>query len=203
MTPDLEFKSISNTISRNVDFENIGEKFSVIIENQDYLTCCEHISKKSKIIVIANGGLHYVAGHMACDMSRLISNKSFYSFDSVGFITSNANDYGFDNIFTRWMETIALPQDYDSTMVIGLSCSGRSKNVLNGLQWAKDRDMPSWMISGTTKHADFLTVELNCTFYHTVEALCLMMFYDMIHKVGHKCPSIESNYADSQKRIAH
>ena len=74
---------------------------------------------------------------MACDMSRLISNKSFFSFDSVGFITSNANDYGFDNIFTRWMETIALAQDYDSTMVIGLSCSGRSKNVLNGLSGQK------------------------------------------------------------------
>tara|TARA_A100001388_G_C28720337_1_gene476027 strand:+ start:257 stop:868 length:612 start_codon:yes stop_codon:yes gene_type:complete len=203
MKSDLDFKPPSIIRSENVDFENIGKKFSDLISNKDYLKCCEQISNKSKIIIIANGGLHYVAGHMACDMSRLISNKSFFSFDSVGFITSNANDYGFDNIFTRWMETIALAQDYDSTMVIGLSCSGRSKNVLNGLEWSKSRGIPSWMISGTNKHADFLTVELNCTYYHTVEALCLMMFYDMIHKVGHKCPSIESNYADSKKRTAH
>ena len=203
MQTKLGLNDNSKSINEHVDFENIGDKFLELTKNKDYLSCCKDISIKNKIIVIANGGLHYVAGHMACDMSRLISNKSFFSFDSVGFITSNANDYGFDNIFTRWMETIALEADYESTMVIGLSCSGRSKNVVNGLEWSKSRGMPSWMISGTSTHANFSTVELNCTFYHTVEALCLMMFYDMIHKVGHKCPSIESNYADSQKRTAH
>ena len=43
---------------------------------------------------------------MACDMTRLIPMKTFHSFESVGFITSNANDYGYDNLFQRWLETI-------------------------------------------------------------------------------------------------
>ena len=37
-------------------------------------------------------------------------------------------------------------------------------------------------------------------FYHTVEVICMMLFYDMIHKVDSKCPSIGENYADSANR---
>ena len=85
-------------------------------------------------------------------------------------------------------------------MIIGLSCSGRSENILKALDWGVNNDIPSWMISGSYESQEYKTVSLNCKYYHTVEALTLMLFYDMIHKIGYKCPSIDSNYADSVLR---
>lgn len=185
-----------------VDFENISEKFDLVRSSNEYKKFCEDLDKRSRIVVIGNGGLHFVAAHMACDISRLVPGKSVQSFDSVGFITSNANDYGFDNIFTRWLDTSILPGEEDHSMIVGLSCSGRSKNVVNALNWANERSIPGWMISGSHSPSGINSLNFNCKYYHTVEALSLMLFYDMIHQIGHECPSIENNYADSELRKA-
>ena len=187
-------------VQDNVDFENINLKFENVRSSPSYLEFCKVLSAKSHVFVIGNGGLHYVAGHMACDISRLVPGKAVHSFDSVGFITSNANDYGYSQLFVRWLETIILPIDFSNCMIIGLSCSGRSENILNALDWGNSNNIPSWMISGSYDHPHHQTITLNCKYYHTVEALILMLFYDMIHKIGYKCPSIESNYADSALR---
>ena len=189
---DLQFSS--------VDFENISDKFDAVRSSPDYQDFCQVLDQKTRIVVIGNGGLHFVAAHMACDISRLVPGKSVQSFDSVGFITSNANDYGYDNIFTRWLDTTILPGDEDHSMIIGLSCSGRSRNVINALNWATAKSIPAWLISGSQSPEGINTLNFNCKYYHTVEALSLMLFYDMIHKVGHKCPTIENNYADSELR---
>ena len=79
------------------NFENIEEMFSKAVQSDEYLNLVRLIQKHSQIYVIGNGGLHYVASHMATDMSRLLKEKYFYSFDSFGFITSSANDFGFDS----------------------------------------------------------------------------------------------------------
>ena len=143
--------------------------------------------------MIGNGGLHYVASHMATDLSRLVSHLSVHSFDSVGFITSNANDHGYDNIFTRWLETINFANENTSPIVIGLSCSGRSINVINALELAIKNNSKAYLISGVeNKNLKQGIKQLNfdCKYYHTVEALCLMLFYHIVHSIGYKCPPI-------------
>jgi len=190
-----------------INFENIEEKCHTAASSAEYAILAEKVSKVKKIFLIGNGGLHYVASHMATDLSRLIPDKAVYSFDSVGFITSNANDHGYDKIFIRWLETIANGVERpEECLIIGLSCSGNSGNVIDALHWADDTGYETFMVSGQTsdvlrKGVDELS--LDCEFFHTVEVMCLMIFYDLIHRTGNHCPSINQEkrrMADSPLR---
>ena len=78
-------------------------------------------------------------------------------------------------------------------MIIGLSCSGNSSNIIGSLHWAKDQGFMTHMISGQKSQIlndNIGELILNCEYFHTVEVLCLMMFYDLIHRTGNHCPSI-------------
>ena len=116
-----------------IDFENIEQRCTNITDSDEYKMFVSKINKAKKVFLLGNGGLHFVASHMATDLSRLIPDKSVYSFDSVGFITSNANDHGFEMLFTRWLETIASIENPEDCLVVGMSCSGNSSNIINAL----------------------------------------------------------------------
>ena len=176
-----------------IDFENIEDKCMVAASSDEYTTLVEKVNKAKKIFLIGNGGLHYVASHMATDLSRLIPNKAVYSFDSVGFITSNANDHGYSQIFIRWLQTIASVENPEECLIVGLSCSGNSGNVIETMHWGEDRGFATFLISGSKSEVlrdgiDELSIE--CNYFHTVEVSILMIFYDLIHRTGNHCPSI-------------
>lgn len=176
-----------------IDFENIEDKCMVAASSDDYTTLVDKVNKAKKIFLIGNGGLHYVASHMATDLSRLIPNKAVYSFDSVGFITSNANDHGYSQIFIRWLQTIASVENPEECLIIGLSCSGNSGNVIDTLHWGEDEGFATFLISGSESEVlrdgiDELSIK--CNYFHTVEVSILMIFYDLIHRTGNHCPSI-------------
>jgi len=176
-----------------IDFENIQEKCNQASSSEEYQKLIDKVNGAKKIYLVGNGGLHFVACHMSTDMSRLIPDKSVYSFDSVGFITSNANDHGFEQLFIRWLESIAAIENPEDCLVIGLSCSGNSSNVINALHWADNRGMGTFLISGETSenlqdNIDELSIK--CKYFHTVEVSIMMIFYDLIHRTGNRCPSI-------------
>jgi phosphoheptose isomerase len=176
-----------------IDFENIEKRCQNATASEDYKILAEKVNNAKKIFLLGNGGLHYVCSHMATDLSRLIPDKSVYSFDSVGFITSNANDHGFEMLFVRWLETIALVENPEDCLVIGMSCSGNSSNVINALHWSENRGIDTFMISG--QKSESLSKKINelsfeCEYFHTVEVMCMIIFYDLIHQTDNKCPSI-------------
>jgi len=180
-------------MSLKIDFENIQKKCENAAATKEYQILVDKVNKAKKIYLVGNGGLHFVACHMSTDMSRLIPDKTVYSFDSVGFITSNANDHGFDQLFVRWLESVALVENPDDCLVIGLSCSGNSSNVINALHWADKLSIDTFLISGET--SDILNENINemsikCNYFHTVEVSIMMIFYDLIHRAGSTCPSI-------------
>ena len=184
-----------------INFENIEEKCYEAAASGEYDVLVNKVSKAKKIFLIGNGGLHFVANHMATDLSRLIENKAVYSFESVGFITSNANDHGFEQMFVRWLETVTTVENPDECLIIGLSCSGNSSNVIKALHWGEDRGFGTFMVSGQKSEVlrdDIDELSLECEFFHTVEVMCLIVFYDLIHRVGSHCPSI----TEEKKRMA-
>ena len=184
-----------------IDFENIEQKCVTAVNSQEYLSLIEKFIAVKKVFLVGNGGLHFVANHMATDLSRLVSNKAVYSFESVGFITSTSNDHGFENMFTRWLETVALVEKPEECLIVGLSCSGNSSNVVKALQWGLDNNFSTFMISGQKSLALNSQIEemsLDCEYFHTVEVMCMMIMYDLIHRLGSHCPSI----TEEKKRMA-
>ena len=170
-----------------VDFENIESKFQNVVTSNNYNILVNLLLKHSNIYVIANGGLHYVASHMATDISRLVPNKFCHSFDSFGFITSSANDFGFESIFERWLIN-CIPSS--PSLLIGLSCSGSSKNIIRAFDYAKSNNWDLFFITGRQSSYDCNSICIDAHHYHTVEAFCLMLFYEMIHSMGSNCPKI-------------
>ena len=177
-----------------IQFENIEKKLDEVIKSDIYAEFIEKVKKAEQIYLIGNGGLHFVASHMATDLSRLIPDKVVRTFDTIGFITSTSNDWGFENLFTRWLElTAKVTSAPDKTLIVGLSCSGNSTNVVNAMRWAQENSYEPFMITGQKSAAlDAKVAELvlNCEYFHTVEVLTMMILYDVIHKTGNHCPSI-------------
>lgn len=178
----------------SADFENIFDKYAQVISSTQYYNLVQKIEKANKIYVIANGGLHYVGSHMATDLTRLVPGKVVKSFDSFGFISSNANDHGWENTFSRWLETSAILDNPETTLVYGMSCSGNSFNVIKAFDFAIERfGFDTFLLSGRpskTKSPSTDELTLHCEYYHTVETIALMIFYDIVHKLGYSCPLI-------------
>ncbi len=185
-----------------IDFENIEKKTYEIIESEGYAELVDSIKGAKKIFLIGNGGLHYVASHMSTDMSRLIPSKTCYSFDNVGFITSNANDHGYEHIFERWLETTAMVEDPSECLIVGMSCSGNSINIINALHWGDEKGFATHMMSGQKSKKlkqNIKELVYGCDYFHTVEVMTMMLFYEMIHQTGNHCPSINQE----KKRMAN
>ena len=92
------------------------------------------------IYIMGNGGSAATASHMANDFSKGIKTgtqkhfKAISLTDNVPLITAIGNDEGYDQIFVNQLKAFMNKGD----VVIGISASGNSPNILNALQYAKD-----------------------------------------------------------------
>jgi len=97
-------------------------------------------SRKGKLIVFGNGGSMCDAMHMAEELTgRYHADRpalAALAISDPGHISCVANDYGYDSVFSRGVEALANAGD----MVIGISTSGNSANVLKAMQTARDRE---------------------------------------------------------------
>ena len=184
----------------HIDFENLEDKFEKTLTTREWKKFEKDFASSSDIYLVANGGLWAVANHAADDCTRLFAKaniqKNIKSLDSQCLITSIANDYGYNNLFLSWLElqkkTGALKKD---AMIVALSCSGGSKNVVSCCHWAKKNGFKTAMIAGQDRQlleSDINNIVLDCKYFHTVEVLTLILFYDLIHACGAECPSIKA-----------
>ena len=88
------------------NFENIENKVGEIINTPNWKFLIEKFKKAEHIYIIGNGGNWAVATHAAVDLARLTKKKVF-SLDSTAYITSIANDAGYENIFAKWLDLYA------------------------------------------------------------------------------------------------
>ena len=98
------------------------------------------IKKGNKIIIFGNGGSAADAQHISAELIGRFQ-KERQSFPAIALttdssiLTSLGNDYSFEVVFSRQCESLVLKND----VVIGISTSGNSINVIKGLQTAKKR----------------------------------------------------------------
>ena len=109
----------------------------------------EAIRDGHKIIWFGNGGSATQGQHMAAEFvgrfrKERRSLPSISLTENVASITAIGNDYAFDQIFSRQLEGLAQPGD----VVMGLSTSGNSRNVLEGLRKAKALNLKTIGLSG-------------------------------------------------------
>lgn len=86
----------------------------------------------NKAIVVGNGGSAAMASHIAVDLTKQ-ANIRAVNFNEAGLITCFSNDYGYESWVSKAIEFYIDPGD----VVILISSSGSSKNIVNAAKYAK------------------------------------------------------------------
>jgi D-sedoheptulose 7-phosphate isomerase len=94
---------------------------------------------------IGNGGSAAIASHMAVDWTKN-GGKEAIAFNDASALTCVANDYGYEQVFSKQIEWHAKPGD----ILVAISSSGRSVNIINAVIEARSRGIPVVTLSGFT-----------------------------------------------------
>ena len=101
-----------------------------------------------KVLSCGNGGSHCDAMHFAEELTgRFRDNRPSYpaiAISDVSHISCVGNDYGFDYIFSRYVEGVGQKGD----VLLGISTSGNSANVLKAIEVAKQKGMKIITLTG-------------------------------------------------------
>jgi len=100
--------------------------------------CTATIRNRGKIVFFGNGGSAADSQHLATELTiRYTVDRAPIAAISLttdtSALTAAGNDLGFDQLFSRQVEALCKPED----TVIGISTSGNSSNILNGLKAAR------------------------------------------------------------------
>ncbi len=106
------------------------------------------IKANHKIISCGNGGSHCDAMHFAEELSGRYRNERrslpAIAISDVSHISCVSNDYGFEYIFSRFVEGLGNEGD----VLLGISTSGNSANIIRAVEAAKAKGMKVVILSG-------------------------------------------------------
>jgi len=114
-------------------------------------SCIECFQKQGKVLLCGNGGSAADAQHIAAELS----GRFYYDRDplyaealhvNTSYVTAVANDYAYDEIFARMLKAAGRKGD----VLIGLTTSGNSVNVIKAFQQAKSVGMITVAFTGET-----------------------------------------------------
>jgi len=88
------------------------------------------IDSYQDIIILGNGGSNAISCHIAEDYTKALGKRALCFGDSAR-MSCYANDYGWDNAYTKFIEHFAVK----NTLVILISSSGNSQNILNAAEY--------------------------------------------------------------------
>lgn len=137
------------------------------------------ISANRKIIILGNGGSNSIASHMAEDYTKALG-KTAVSFSDGARLTCYINDYGFKDSFAKFIEHFSREDDLSSVLVIVISSSGESPNILNSAAYCIERDIKFVCLTGfsadnslrsLSKDSALLEYWVDSTDYGIVECL--------------------------------
>lgn len=126
---------------------------------------------KGKLIFVGNGASASLASHAATDFTKQAKIPSI-AFNDHNLITALSNDYGYKNWVKKALEFYANPLD----MIIFISVSGESINLLNGLDYAIDRSICTASLTGSSslnslKSKSNYSLWVNSKAYNIVESI--------------------------------
>lgn len=116
-------------------------------------TLQQALKEDRQIFVFGNGGSAANASHFATDLGKGSSDKLAKRFrvlslnDNVSWLTALANDYAYEDVFVRQLHNYARPGD----IVLALSVSGNSPNVVKAVDWAVKNSLLSIALVGSKR----------------------------------------------------
>ena len=107
----------------------------------------ECAKKKGKVYIVGNGGSSSMASHVSVDFAKA-ANVPSATFNNSNLITCFANDYSYEN----WVSEAIKAYLNSNDMIILISSSGASKNIVNAANYCKSKNIPLITFSGFNKN---------------------------------------------------
>jgi D-sedoheptulose 7-phosphate isomerase len=134
-------------------FTKYINNYSILLKKINYnnLVQCSELFKKinkknNKIIFLGNGGSAAIASHISVDLSKNAKIRSV-NFNEADLITCFSNDYGHEN----WMRAALDIYCDKGDLVVLISSSGKSLNIINAAKWCKRNKVKFVTFSGNRR----------------------------------------------------
>ncbi len=125
---DIYFETLKQTIDR-LDRKSIEALIELLLKTRE---------NGNNIYIMGNGGSAATASHFTCDFNKGLSYKRDIRFkmiclnDNTATMLAYSNDVGYENVFVEQLKNFLKKDD----VVIGISGSGNSKNILKAIEYA-------------------------------------------------------------------
>ena len=137
----------------------------------------EAYQRGARMFSCGNGGSASIANHMQCDHVKGVRTATDLSphvlslSTNVELLTAIANDTGYENVFVYQLQAQSAPGD----VLLAVSSSGRSANIVSVLTWARDHGLRTIAVTGfdggTARAVAEVSIHVDCTNYGIVEDL--------------------------------
>ncbi len=139
--PVSHFKKVSQLL---ISAEVTDEKNSLLtLENGSLAAVNLILEEGRKIMIIGNGGSAAIATHMHNDLCNSVGIQAM-TFNDSSQLTALSNDHGYEQVFERPIDLWAKTGD----LLIAISSSGKSENILRGVRTAKAKGCDVITLSG-------------------------------------------------------
>ena len=140
-----DYQFINNYLE---DFSKLLKSNDEIIESLIQIRDILLDAKKNrkKVLIFGNGGSSAIASHFTVDITKNF-NLPCLNFNEAALITCFANDYGYEN----WVVEAVKAYTNTNDLIILISSSGTSKNIVNAAQYCKDNNIDLITLSGFNK----------------------------------------------------
>jgi D-sedoheptulose 7-phosphate isomerase len=144
----------------------------------------ETSKKKNKVIICGNGGSAATASHIAVDLTKNAKIRSI-NFNEADLITCFSNDYGYENWIKQSLKFYADKGD----LLILISCSGNSKNLINANKFALKKKIKVVSLTGCKKNNQLnkqknsLKFWLNSNNYNHIEIIHHLMLLSIVDRI--------------------
>lgn len=155
--------------------------------------------KGSNIYIFGNGGSASTASHFACDFNKGINSNLFKKFrvlsltDNIPTMLAYANDIDYNSLFVEQLKNFLKEDD----VVIGISGSGNSKNVLKAIEYANQKNNLTVGITGfdggNLKKIARYSVNVNVNNMQITEDLHMM--------ITHLIMTVLNNHISIEKKV--
>jgi|TARA_Y100000389_G_scaffold73483_1_gene70119 D-sedoheptulose 7-phosphate isomerase len=182
------YLKIINSLISKIETKNIDILYTVMQES---------FQNNSRIFIVGNGGSSSIASHAAGDLMKLrVEDNSLNIItlnDNVPLLTAFTNDFGYENAL---VEIVKNYQINEADIVITISSSGNSKNLINLINYSNKQGATTFALTGF-KQAELteiskysINLESSKGYYGPVEDIHMMIFHIFSHFIKSDIPEL-------------
>lgn len=152
----------------------------------------EAYKNDKQLFIMGNGGSATTAMHFACDIGKgtIVEGKKRFRVislnDNIALITAVSNDYGYEHVFSEQLKNLVNEKD----IIIAISASGNSPNLINAIDYAKQKGAITISLvgfdGGILKQTSDLCIHIENSIYGQIEDIHLSLCHIISQAVKEK-----------------